>query len=492
VQFVSLLQGTATIECEGDALIAGVTDVVQQVQPGYVFVAIKGNRVDGHDLIDEALSRGAVAIVFSRQIPWLQDIAWAQVTDTRRALAHLVASFYGSPAAKLRMVGVTGTNGKTTTAFLIQAILRAAGFKVGLLSTVIIDDGEVVEPATLTTPDAPLLYSSLARMVENGAGHVVMEVSSHSLVLGRVEAIEYDTAVFLNLTQDHLDLHGTMEAYFGAKAGLFTRLGQTARKQPKAAIINIDDEYGQRLVHMCSSKVLTYAIDRAADFCARDVRGDSSGAVFCLVAPSGECEVTISTPGKHSIYNALAAAGAAWAEGASLAAIAKGLARPTVPGRMERIEQGQAFDVFVDYAHTPDGLENVLRAARNFTRGRLIVVFGCGGDRDRGKRPLMGEIAGRLADIVILTADNPRTEEPSSILQEILSGITETHLRQKVLVEVSRRQAIRQAIFMASKGDVILIAGKGHENYQIFRDETIHFDDREEASLALGEYPCQS
>lgn len=487
MQFDSLLQGTTTIARKGNALISGVTDVVQQVRPGYLFVAIRGNRVDGHDLIDEALSRGAVAIVLSRLCTLPESVAWAQVHDTRVVLAHLVANFHGAPAAKLRMVGVTGTNGKTTTAFLIQSILREAGFKVGLLSTVHIDDGEVIEPATLTTPDAPLLYASLARMAENGVNHVVMEVSSHSLVLGRVEAIEYDTAVFLNLTQDHLDLHGTMEAYFGAKAGLFTRLGQAATKHPKAALINTDDEYGRRLVDICPSAVFTYAIDRAADFYAREVRGDSSGAVFCLVTPSGECEVTISTPGKHSIYNALAAAGAAWAEGASLTAIARGLARPTVPGRMERVNAGQPFDVFVDYAHTPDGLDNVLRAARGFTRGRLIVVFGCGGDRDRGKRPLMGEIAARLADQVILTSDNPRTEEASAIVEEILSGITEAHALSKVQVEVSRRQAIRQAIFMAASGDVILLAGKGHENYQIFREETIHFDDREEARLALGE-----
>lgn len=487
MQFDSLLQGITAIAREGDAEVVGVTDVLQQVRPGYLFVAIKGKRVDGHDLVAEALSRGAVAIVCSRGVSLPIGIASAQVPDTRVALAHLVSNFYGTPAAKMRMVGVTGTNGKTTNSFLIQSILREAGFKVGLLGTVHVDNGDYVEPATLTTPDAPLLYASLARMVENGVDHAVMEVSSHSLVLGRVEAIEYDTAVFLNLTQDHLDLHGTMEAYFEAKAGLFTHLGKVAKKAPKTAVINLDDAYGQRLVGLCDSKVLTYALDQAADFFARDVRGDASGASFCLVTPSGECEVTISTPGRHSIYNALAAAGAAWAEGVELAAIARGLARPTVPGRMERVDAGQPFDVFIDYAHTPDGLDNVLRAARSFTRHRLIVVFGCGGDRDRGKRPLMGEIAARLADLVILTSDNPRREEPTSILQEILSGITETDARERVLVEVSRAEAIRKAIFMARQGDVVLLAGKGHENYQIFRDETIHFDDREVASLALGE-----
>jgi len=485
VQFLGLISGISCLAKQGDARISGVTDVASQVRPGFVFVAIQGARVDGHELVPEALRRGAVAVVLTRPVPLPDGVAYALVADTRKTLAHLVSAFQGSPSGKLRVIGVTGTNGKTTTTFLIQTILRMAKLKAGLIGTIHIDTGLRIESSNLTTPDAPLLYEALSCMAENGLTHAVMEVSSHSLALGRVEAIEFDTAVFLNLTQDHLDLHHTMENYFLAKAQLFTNLGRSATKSNKTAVINIDDEYGLRLVPLGGGRVLTYAIDREADLRAVDIRSGVSGAVFRLQTPFGESLVSISTPGKHSIYNALAAAGAALTEGASLSAVAQGLQMSGVPGRMERVPGGQEFDVFVDYAHTPDGLLNVLRAARSFTRNKLIVVFGCGGDRDKGKRPIMGEIAARLADVAIVTSDNPRSEEPMSIIAGILSGITDT--MAKVMVEADRRSAIKQAIDLAEEGDVIILAGKGHENYQIFREQTIHFDDREEAKQAMEE-----
>ncbi|MBT9152552.1 MAG: UDP-N-acetylmuramoyl-L-alanyl-D-glutamate--2,6-diaminopimelate ligase [Firmicutes bacterium] len=487
LQFKDILSGWVLLAEGGHAEISGVTDIAHLVQPGFVFVAIKGTRVDGHKLVAEALRRGAVAVVTTERVPLPEGIAYALVGNTRAAFAHMLSLYHGSPSQRLRVIGITGTNGKTTTAFLIQSILRAAGFRVGLMGTVHIDTGRSIESSTLTTPDAPLLYGALSRMTENALTHAVMEVSSHSLVLGRVDAVEFDTAVFLNLTQDHLDLHHTMEAYFQAKAQLFTCLGKNASKSGKAAIINIDDEYGQRLVGMTGGAVLTFAIDQNADFVARDIRSGVFGASFRLETPVGACEIEIRTPGRHSIYNALAAAGAALAEGASLGAIAEGLNMPGVPGRMEKVPAGQDFDVFVDYAHTPDGLLNVLKAARSFTRGRLIIVFGCGGDRDKGKRPIMGEIAARLADVSIVTSDNPRSENPAHIIEGVLSGITEASAIERTIVETDRKQAIKRAVAMAEAGDVIIVAGKGHENYQIFYDQTIHFDDREEARRAVEE-----
>jgi len=483
MQFLDMISGLACLAQHGDAQISGVTDVASKVRPGFVFVAIKGARVDGHELVAESLRRGAVAVVLTRAVPLPDEIAYAVVGDTRIALSHLVSSFHGSPAEKLRVIGVTGTNGKTTTTFLIQAILRQASIKAGLIGTIHIDTGLQIESSSLTTPDAPLLFKALSCMKEGGLTHAVMEVSSHSLALGRVAAIEFDTAVFLNLTQDHLDLHLTMEKYFYAKAQLFTALGQGAKKSPKLAVINIDDEYGVRLASLIETPVMTFAIDRVADLRAVDIVSNVGGAAFRLQTPSGEIMVSICTPGKHSIYNALAAAGAALAEGASLAEVARGLQMAGVPGRLERVPSRMEFDVFVDYAHTPDGLLNVLTAARSFTRNRLVVVFGCGGDRDKGKRPIMGEIASRLADVAIVTSDNPRSEEPLSIIAEILSGITDK--QATVMVEVDRRKAIKQAINLAVAGDVIVLAGKGHENYQIFREQTIHFDDREEAKNAM-------
>jgi len=330
-----------------------------------------------------------------------------------------------------------------------------------------------------TTPEAPELQGLLRQMLDSGASHAVMEVSSHALALQRVARVDFSTTVFTNLTQDHLDFHGTMEDYFLAKASLFT--GPHGR----TAVINVDDGYGQRLAKTSCGRVLSFGLQNAADLTARAIRTSASGSVFTLHTPWGEREVKIVTPGTHSIYNALAAAGTALTEGATLEEVERGLRLPGVPGRMEPIIEGQQFAVFVDYAHSPDGLENVLRAVRAFAAGRVILVFGCGGDRDRGKRPMMGEIACRHADTVVVTSDNPRSEDPLQIIADVMPGLRNGEGRCRVEVEPDRRVAIAHALALAGNDDVVLIAGKGHETTQMTREGAFHFDDREEARIAL-------
>lgn len=485
MKFRDLLRYAPVIELRGDAIVTGVTHSSSEVRPGSIFVAIQGARVDGHDFIKQALAQGAAAVVITRHVELPEQVARALVEDSRHVLSIIAEAFYGYPSRSLRMVGITGTNGKTTTAFLIRAILREQGLQTGMIGTVQIELGEEILPVKFTTPEAHDLQALLKRMKDGGISHVVMEVSSHSLAQHRVDNVEYDTAVFTNLTQDHLDLHGTMDDYFAAKALLFTRLKASTSKRGKTAVINIDDPWGQKLASITQVGVLSYAIDCLADITAQNIKSTSLGSSFTLVTPQGEIECTISTPGKHSIYNALAAAGAGHAEGCSLEAIARGLRMPPVPGRMEQVSEGQNFAVFVDYAHSPDGLENVLQAARGFARGRVIVVFGCGGDRDRGKRPLMGAIAAKLSDVAILTSDNPRSEDPLRIIEDVLPGFYGASAANRAIVEPDRRIAINRAIASARENDVVLITGKGHENYQIFRDGTVHFDDREEAKVAL-------
>ncbi|KAF0198025.1 MAG: UDP-N-acetylmuramoyl-L-alanyl-D-glutamate--2 6-diaminopimelate ligase [Bacillota bacterium] len=485
MNFRDLLQHAPVMELRGDATVTGVTHSSSEVRPGNIFVAIKGARVDGHDFITQALAQGAGGVITTRPVDLPAQIAWALAEDSRIVLSIIAAAFYGHPSRSLRLVGITGTNGKTTTAFLIRAILREQGLQTGMIGTVQIEVGQEIIPVKFTTPEAHDLQALLKRMKDSGISHAVMEVSSHSLVQHRVDNVEYDTAVFTNLTQDHLDLHGTMEDYFAAKAQLFTRLGVNAIKPAKTAVINVDDPWGQRLVSITSVRVMSYAIDCSADITAQNIKSGSLGSSFVLVTPQGEIECSISTPGKHSIYNALAAAGAGLAEGCSLQAIAQGLQMPPVPGRMEQVNEGQSFAVFIDYAHSPDGLENVLQAARGFACDRVIVVFGCGGDRDRGKRPLMGAIAAKLSDVAILTSDNPRSEDPLRIIEDVLPGFYGASAANRVIVEPDRRNAIQRAIFLAEDNDVVLITGKGHENYQIFRGGTVYFDDREEARTAL-------
>lgn len=461
--------------------MTGITHFSGAVQPGFVFVAIVGQRADGHGFVHEAINRGAAGIVSTRHVALPPHIAWAVVEDGRLALAELAARFFGYPSKRLRVIGVTGTNGKTTTSYLLKNILRQAGRSVGLIGTVQIEVGDRVLPVKFTTPEAPELQGLLRDMADMGASHAVMEVSSHALAMQRVAGVDYSTAVFTNLTQDHLDFHGTMENYFQAKARLFTA---PAGITHGTAVINGDDVYGQRLATLISGQVLRFGLAKEAEVTATAIRSSASGSTFVLHTPWGEREVTIVTPGAHSVYNALAAAGASLAEGASLEDVERGLSLPGVPGRMEPINEDQPFAVLVDYAHSPDGLENVLRAVKGFAKGRIILVFGCGGDRDRGKRPLMGAIAARLADLVVVTSDNPRSEDPRAIIADILAGFAKAD-EHRIKIEPERRKAIALALSLADRGDVVLIAGKGHETTQVTREGVFHFDDREEARNAL-------
>ncbi len=472
-----LLQGSPETE---------VTRVVydsRQAGPGALFVAMPGFKTDGHAFIADALARGASAVAVERGISAPPEVAVLQVESSRKALGALASILRQWPSRRLRTIGVTGTNGKTTTTHLIRSILMEHGQKVGLIGTVHNFVGEQELPARLTTPQASDLQDLFHEMVEAGCGYTVMEVSSEGLDMNRVDDVEFDVGVFTNLTQDHLNYHGTLERYRDAKLTLFRSLDPKGYKCPKAAVLNLDDPSCSHFQGACQVPVLTYGLDRRADLHAYDLDITSTGSRFKLRTPKGELQISLRLAGKFNVYNAMAAAGAALIEGVPLETIKRALEKASgVAGRMEAIHAGQPFGVFVDYAHSPDGLENVLRTAQGFARGRVISVFGCGGDRDRSKRPQMGRISGQLADYTIITSDNPRTEDPAEIMRDIEAGILQvvTPGAHYELVE-DRARAIERAIAIAQPDDVILIAGKGHETYQIFRDRTIDFDDREVA-----------
>lgn len=475
----------------GATPVSGIAYDSRRVQPGEIFVALKGLRTDGHDHLSQAIAQGASALMI--------DAAWAaehavdfgvpvfHAADTREALAWLAAEHYGHPSRAMEVIGVTGTNGKTTTTHLIEAILQEAGRSTGLIGTLGGRYQEGGASQTLdtghTTPQSLELQGLFARMKRSGVNAVVMEVSSHALDQLRVAHTDFDAAAFSNLTQDHLDYHQTMDAYAKAKAKLFGMIEPSSGFRGVA--VNLDDAHGATMVQHARVPVLTYSATgaAAADLRAEGVTLTASGSRWKLVTPFGEQALTLRLPGLFNVSNALAAVGCALSLGIPLATCVAGLERLRgVPGRVELVTRPEdPFSVLVDYAHTPDGLENVLKTAREFTRNRLMVVFGCGGDRDKGKRPQMGEIASRLADLVFLTSDNPRSEDPQAILAEVAAGVT-----GPVTMEADRAEAIAQAIAEAKAGDVIVIAGKGHETYQIFADQTIHFDDREVAKDALA------
>jgi UDP-N-acetylmuramoyl-L-alanyl-D-glutamate--2,6-diaminopimelate ligase len=439
----------------------------RRATPGALFVCVPGARVDGHDCAPQAVAGGAVALVCERVLPL--PVTQVLVPSARDAMAPLADAFFGRPSADLRVAGVTGTNGKTTTAFLVRAILEAAGVHCGLLGTVEQVVGGVVEPVARTTPEAIDLQRTFRRMLDAGDGACSMEVSSHALALRRTEEVRFAAVCFTNLSQDHLDFHADMEDYFAAKARLFDG------RWPAAA--NVDDPYGRRL-----AADLTFGLAGPADVTARDVALHPGGATFELALPAGAVPVETRLRGPFNVSNALAAAATAALLGIDPDAIAAGLgAVAGVPGRMEPVEAGQPFQVLVDYAHTPDALAAVLTASRDIARGRVIVVFGCGGDRDRGKRPEMGAIAARLADDVIVTSDNPRSEDPDAIIAEVVAGAS-----GGVTVEPDRRRAIALAVRRAGLGDVVVIAGKGHEQGQERNGVVTPFDDRVVAREALG------
>lgn len=465
--------------------VQGITYDSRQVQPGWLFVAIKGFETDGHLYLHDAVERGACALVLQEDVAVPENVAKILVEDSRKFLALVSARFFDYPSRKMKMIGITGTNGKTTTTNLINAVYREHGMKTGLIGTIQSQIGDRVLPMERTTPESTDLQRLLAEMVDEAVQAVVMEVSSHALSLHRVEECAYDTAVFTNITQDHLDYHGDMNEYLRSKSLLFAGLGRDVHKTGiQHAVVNLDDPAAQQLIRSCNVPVITYGITASAVITAQNIRVTARGVSFEVAVDGKNMALNLKLTGKFNVYNALAAVAVGVADNIPLLTIKKALeAVSGVPGRFELVDRGQDFAVVVDYAHTPDGLENVLSTAREFTTSRLITVFGCGGDRDRAKRPLMGAIASRISDLAVVTSDNPRSEEPISIIEDILAGVRGVGGDNIVIPD--RREAIRYAIRNGEPGDVVVIAGKGHEDYQIIGHQKLHFDDCEEAAVVL-------
>ncbi|HET7209679.1 MAG TPA: UDP-N-acetylmuramoyl-L-alanyl-D-glutamate--2,6-diaminopimelate ligase [Terriglobales bacterium] len=488
--FQQLLDGAEVLSLSGNPSITGLDYDSRRIKPGYMFIAMRGETSDGNGYIDIAIANGAVAVVTDSATEKPRaEVAWAQVPHGRRALGRLSANFYRRPAEKLAISGITGTNGKSTTAFLLESILHAAGKKTALVGTIEYHICGKVLPAPHTTPESLELNRLLRDALGDGATEAVMEVSSHALAQQRVFGIPFDVALFTNLTRDHLDYHGSMEEYLRAKETLFVGCGTEA---PRSSVLNIDDEAGRKLAKVSKShrsEVLTYGM-ATGDFHAEKVQITLHGTRFDLVTPEEKIAVWSPLIGKVNVYNMLAASAAAYARGCERQAIEKGLAGLSrVPGRFERVDCGQPFTVVVDYAHTDDALRNLTALAREFVSqagpsGRVITLFGCGGDRDRAKRPLMGEAAGRGSDFVVLTSDNPRSEDPRAIINDAMVGLQRAGT--KYIVEPDRRKAVAEAIQQARPGDIVLIAGKGHEKVQVTRDGSTPFNDVQVAREALA------
>jgi len=494
VTLLELLHGAEVLAHGGNPQVAGIAYDSRQMKPGYAFVSIRGEHSDGNEFIPQAIAAGASAIVTdSGDIP--ENIAWAQVRDARRALAVMSGNFFGHPASKLALSGITGTNGKTTTAFLLESILLAAGRKTALIGTIEYHIVGKTLSAPHTTPESLELQQLFGQAVEAYATEVVMEVSSHALAQQRTFGIPFDVGIFTNLTQDHLDYHGTMAEYFSAKQLLF--FGHDGMV-PRIAVLNLDDPYGRELLRLCQSRgveTLTYGLSNG-DFRSCNVAINSRGTHFDVVSSHGTMPVNSPLIGRVNVYNILAAITAAHARGCDVRAIQTGINNlHAVPGRFERVDCNQPFTVVVDYAHTHDALRNLTALAREFVapvNGRVITVFGCGGDRDRAKRPLMGEAAGKGSDLVILTSDNPRSEDPFAIINDAVVGLQRAGATYKI--EADRRAAVLRSIQEARPGDIVLIAGKGHEKVQITKTGTVPFDDKAAATAALQElgYECRA
>jgi UDP-N-acetylmuramoyl-L-alanyl-D-glutamate--2,6-diaminopimelate ligase len=457
----------------------------RKARAGALFVAIQGVATDGNLYANDAVSRGATAVLSATKAPadWPRKIPWLQVSEPRKALAITAANFYGRPAKALKLVGVTGTNGKTTTTSLIDSILRASGAKTGLFGTIAYHTPRGEHPAPNTTPESLDLQSFFAEIRDAGGSYATLEASSHALAMDRLWGCHFAAAVFTNLTRDHIDFHKTFEDYFEAKRRLFEGTGAG---MPEVAVVNTDDEWGKKLVGL-GKKTLTYGLQNGVDLKAKKFQLSFNGLSFLAQTPNGVIQVESALVGRINVYNILAAIGAAIGLGISNETIEAGIRNlRAVSGRFQSVDRGQPFLVVVDYAHTDDALENLIRTARELNaKGRIITVFGCGGSRDRTKRPIMGELAGRLSDLSILTSDNPRQEDPLKIISDIVVGMQKSG--GKYLIEPDRAKAIYLAIDEAQAGDIVLLAGKGHEDYQIFAEHTIHFDDREEAQKALQE-----
>ncbi|GAA0121367.1 MAG: UDP-N-acetylmuramoyl-L-alanyl-D-glutamate--2,6-diaminopimelate ligase [Clostridium argentinense] len=449
----------------------------RKINKGDIFFCIEGFNVDGHKYIKSAIDKGATVIVVQKEVEDCGDVTLIKVENTRKALAKASSNFYDNPSKRLKLIGVTGTNGKTTSTFMIKSILEQCGHKVGLIGTIANYIGDKKLHSERTTPESLELHQLFNEMVKEDVEYCIMEVSSHSLELDRVYGIEFSKGIFTNLTQDHLDFHKTFENYFNAKLKLFLN--------SKISIVNADDNYGEKIIDSIVGDVVTYGLESQAMLRAKNLKLHSRGIEFTLVYNGNEEDIKLSIPGKYNVYNALGCIAATIHEGASIEDIKEALKKVAVPGRCEivTLNHDLGYDVIVDYAHTPDGLENILNSAREFTFGRLISVFGCGGDRDKTKRPIMGSIGSNLSDIAIITSDNPRTEDPMAIIEDIKSGLK----KDNYIVIENRREAIKYAMKIAKDKDVIVIAGKGHEDYQILKDKRIHFDEREIISEIIKE-----
>jgi len=480
-----LIEGMDYLQLLDDVKGVEISNIVydsRKVVPGSLFVCIEGYKVDGHRYIREAVNKGAAALVIQKDVVTPEGLPIIKHNNPRRVLAEVSARFYDYPSRKLNLIGVTGTKGKTTTTFMIKSIMEQAGHKVGLIGTIANYIGDRVVEAQRTTPESLELQEMFSEMLSQKVDTVVMEVSSHSLDLSRVHACEFDVGIFTNLTQDHLDFHLNFENYFKAKAKLFDLC--------KVGKANVDDEYGQRLLEMKKCPMQSFGIDHPADIKAENINIKPEGTSFKVKIPNGDIDVCVPIPGKFSVYNSLSAISACLCFDVNSNDIIKGLENLKVPGRAELVETNKNFTVMVDYAHSPDSLENILETVKGYAKGRIVVVFGCGGDRDRTKRPIMGQIAGELADFTVISSDNPRTEEPEAIISEIVEGIKRT--KGEYIIIADRHEAIEYAIKNAIENDIIVIAGKGHETYQIFKDKTVHFDDREIAKDAIEKLEVDS
>lgn len=486
MQLKQLIDELSPTRVEGrvDREISGIAYDSRRVTPGMVFVAIPGQNFDGHDFICAAIDRGASAVICQQNDFAPQRATKIKVSDVREALARAAAAYYDHPSAKLKMIGVTGTNGKTTVAFMVKQILETAGIKCGLMGTVRYEIGERIIPAHRTTPEALEVHEMLTQMHRAGCQACVMEVSSHALDQKRVHGVEFDVAIFTNLTRDHLDYHGTMENYFQAKKILFDSLVTSSKRG--CAVINIDDSYGEQLARSGAAEVhLTYGLAEAAKVRATQIQLESNRTNMLVDTQGYQFSLQLPLIGRHNVYNALAATGAGLALAIGVPVIRAALQTlPAVPGRLELVPSTRPFSVYVDYAHTDDALQHVLRTLREITPRRVLLTFGCGGSRDTGKRCKMGKVAAELADFTLITSDNPRKESPGTIAAQIEEGfrsVRPTGYR----VELDRRSAIEEIIRMAREGDTVLIAGKGHETYQEFENTVVPFDDRVHAQEAL-------
>lgn len=476
-----LIRGLNVLSVNGsdNIEISGIAYDSRKVRKGYLFVCIDGTTADGHDYIPQALENGASAIVVQKDVKSPEGVSLVRTPDTRYALAHISDAFYGHPSGRFKLVGVTGTKGKTTATFMIKAILESAGKKAGLIGTLGSRIGDRMLYTERTTPESYDLQSLFSEMVDEGVDNVVMEVSSQGLALHRVSCCDYEIGVFTNLTKDHIGPkeHASMAEYLEAKTRLF--------KMCKKGLINNDSEHAHEVIKKAECVLLTFGIDKKSDIMASDIVKHPQSVEFKVATPWFSDKMKVNIPGKFSVYNALAAIGVCGMLGISSDAIKAGLEKVQVPGRAELVNTGKNFSVMIDYAHTPDSLENILNTVKDYAPGRVISLFGCGGDRDRTKRPMMGEISGRIADFTIITSDNPRTEDPEAIVNDIEEGIRKSG--GSYIRIVDRREAIRYALNNALDGDVIVLAGKGHETYQTFKDKTIHFDEREVVAEILAE-----